>query len=1101
MKLGRISLMITLLAGLSVTAPNALPARAATIEPAAVERLLNPDGSLNLNSGFRGALDLRGWNVSLDSTRGPVFVRRGRGLEPLPNVAQARPAGSFALGAAQPVSPTLQAMPHGGLNGDVVAFAIDGGDLYVGGYFNGTFDGAITSGGIAKFSGGAWSALPNGGLGGPALAFAIKGSELYVGGWFSQTADGAVTNLNNIARFSGGVWSALPHGGLNNEVRALGVSGSDLFVGGYFQKSFDDAVTLNRIARFSGGAWSAMPHGGLNYDVRAFAVVGSDLYVGGEFNQSADGALTLNNIAKFSAGAWEALPHGGLNNVEYAGDIVASLVVSGSDLYVGGNFSQTADGAISNLNSIAKLSGGEWSALSHNGLTGLVMGLAVSGGDLFVGGNFAHTADGAVANLNHVAKYNSSEWSAMANSGLNRQVFAIVAGEKAIYVGGEFYQTADGAVTNLNHVARLSLASPPLIFVHGVAGSTLVKNGNEIWIGTPYLTSRRELSLIDSPPASVIATNAMSEALGIQPVYGPLLNYLKTTGGYVEYAPPVSPATGCNTSQPGSKPNLFVFAYDWRIDNDANADKLRTYIDCVRLIHPEARVNLLAHSMGGLLSRRYILKYYNGVQADNGHHVNALITIGSPFLGAPKLNYVLETGNFIDSPIHIATGDGVKYAAQTLTAAHQLLPSRRYAEVSGGVPLAEAGWDLDADGVVSETYSYDDLLAVMNHRYVNTPGATGDAFHSYTRAWGGQDDWSADSTGVQYYHLYGVRSVADTIGQVHARVAVACNGDLETLRCEPENVFMPVYTIGDKTVPVRSATKQGNGFNYNAPSAQLFRYFGPSANGDDLTEHTGLTQNPLVQAKILELIAQSANPVVSTARSQLEVQDDPVLPAHYLLINGATQVIVRDALGNSTAPLQGDLLGSVPGATDTVIGDHVSMLTLAASGDYTVTFDTTDRPLATELTTGTDVTTTQIIRYLDVSLPISVTAMLRLRPGETEVLRYDADGDGSFESVLTPTINVSGTTALDTTPPTLTLVATGTGATRQVTITAQDDGSGVKNLRYSVDGTNFRPYTSTVTFDWTAYPTLHALSDDNMANRSVLVYPIGRSTYLPLMIR
>jgi hypothetical protein len=84
--------------------------------------------------------------------------------------------------------------------------------------------------------------------------------------------------------------------------------------------------------------------------VRALAVSGSDLYVGGAFTQTADGAVTnLNNIAKFSGSAWSALPNNGLN------DSVNALAVSGSNLYVGGQFTQTTDGAVTNLNRIAKL--------------------------------------------------------------------------------------------------------------------------------------------------------------------------------------------------------------------------------------------------------------------------------------------------------------------------------------------------------------------------------------------------------------------------------------------------------------------------------------------------------------------------------------------------------------------------------------------------------------------------------------------------------------------------------------------------------------------------------------------------------------------------
>jgi len=663
----------------------------------------------------------------------------------------------------------------------------------------------------------------------------------------------------------------------------------------------------------------------------------------------------------------------------------------------------------------------------------------------------------------------------------------------------------------------------PLIFVHGVAGSTLVKNGSEIWLGTPFVTSRRELSQVDSPPASVIATDAIRTALHVNPIYGPLLDYLTTTGGYPEYNVNGDPArrttAGCDMTQAANKPRLFVFAYDWRIDNDANADRLTDYIGCVQKFYPGRKVNLLAHSMGGVLARRYILKYYNSTQPNNGHQVNALISIGSPFLGAPKMLYVLETGNFIDTPLPIATGPDVKYAAQTLTAAHQLGPSRRYSDVSGVVPLAEAGWDLNANGISSEAYSYDELLAVLNSRYPNTPGATGDTFHSYTQPWGGQDDWRTDSTGVKYYHIYGVRGVADTIGQAQAVVAVSCN---LLNQCTSTNTFRPAYTIGDGTVPARSATKQGNGFDYNAPGAQLFRYYGPNSGGDKLTEHTGLTQNPLVQAKVLELIAQAASgsglasgparpqsasnsvSTMDTTHPDAVSTGDSVLPAHYLFINGATALTVRDPLGNSTAPVQGDVLGSVPGVTETSIGDQVTMLTLAAGSEYTVTFGTLNRPLAVELNTGTDVSVTQIIRYLDLTLPLSVTAMLHLTPGSVESLKYDADGNGSFESVLTPTVNVSGTVALDTLPPTVAFSATGMGATRQVTLTAQDAGSGVQRLLYSLDGTSFQPYTASLLLDPAQTPYVYAFADDNLGNRSSrMQYAVqsGRMLFLPLIRR
>ena len=67
--------------------------------------------------------------------------------------------------------------------------------------------------------------------------------------------------------------------------------------------------------------------------VNALAVSGSDLYVGGWFSQTGDGTLTnLGYIARYdtTANTWHALPRQGLDSGVYA------LAVVGSDLYVGG---------------------------------------------------------------------------------------------------------------------------------------------------------------------------------------------------------------------------------------------------------------------------------------------------------------------------------------------------------------------------------------------------------------------------------------------------------------------------------------------------------------------------------------------------------------------------------------------------------------------------------------------------------------------------------------------------------------------------------------------------------------------------------------------
>ena len=92
-------------------------------------------------------------------------------------------------------------------------------------------------------------------------------------------------------------------------------------------------------------------------------------------------------------------------------------------MYVGGYFTQTADGTVTGLNSIAKYNmiTGVWSALPHNGLDSSVRSIAFNGNNMYVGGVFTQTMDGTVTNLKMIAKFNTTTntWSSLPRGGLS----------------------------------------------------------------------------------------------------------------------------------------------------------------------------------------------------------------------------------------------------------------------------------------------------------------------------------------------------------------------------------------------------------------------------------------------------------------------------------------------------------------------------------------------------------------------------------------------------------------------------------------------------------------------------------------------------------
>jgi len=345
----------------------------------------------------------------------------------------------------------------GGMNGYVSALAASGTNLYAGGMF--TTANSVTVNAIAKWNGSTWSALGSG-MNSSVNALAASGNNLYAGGLF--TTAGGVT-VSNIAKWNGNAWSALGSG-MDYDVSAVAVSGTNLYAGGYFSKA--GGGPANHIAKWNGSAWSALGPG-LDDRVHALVVEGTNLYAGGDFKTA--GGVLANWLAKWNSSAWSALGLGigGNNPIDaYGFPSVHALAVSGTNLYVGGNFTN-AGGVMANR--VAKWNGSAWSALG-SGMNGAVGALAVSGNDLYAGGNFT-TAGGTT--VNYIAKWNGSAWSAL-GSGMNLSVSALAVIETNLYAGGWFTTAGGGAakyIAKWNGSAWSALKSGMNGYVYALAAS------------------------------------------------------------------------------------------------------------------------------------------------------------------------------------------------------------------------------------------------------------------------------------------------------------------------------------------------------------------------------------------------------------------------------------------------------------------------------------------------------------------------------------------------------------------------------------------------------------------------------------------------------
>ncbi len=166
-----------------------------------------------------------------------------------------------------------------------------------------------------------------------------------------------------------------------------------------------------------------------------------------------------------------------------------------------------------------------------------------------------------------------------------------------------------------------------------------------------------------------------------------------------------------------------------------------------------------------------------------------------------------------------------------------------------------------------------------------------------------------------------------------------------------------------------------------------------------------------------------------------------------------------------------------------LLGDNAAQVIIDPTENYQINFDSIGEPMRIEILKGkTNIIPMLAIRYLDINLPSGTKLLLNVSPAGIENLKYDADGDGFFESEIAPTSAVSGKNALDKTAPTLSFNFH--PLTQTVSIASYDAESGTRKIYYSLNGTSFAEYTQPVSVNPTLNQKIYGFAEDNAGNRS-----------------
>lgn len=165
----------------------------------------------------------------------------------------------------------------------------------------------------------------------------------------------------------------------------------------------------------------------------------------------------------------------------------------------------------------------------------------------------------------------------------------------------------------------------PLVFVPGILGSRLCDAGdNIIWGTSTSLAHFADIELDSTPPKPALHACGLVDEIQI---FGSLWShntYKSWLKGLADIG--FSP----------DKKNLFIFDYDWRLSNFENAKRLNAFI--TKNIGAEQKFDMIAHSMGGIVSRIYLAEYASA------RSVQQIIYLGTPFLGSMNTFGTIKEG-------------------------------------------------------------------------------------------------------------------------------------------------------------------------------------------------------------------------------------------------------------------------------------------------------------------------------------------------------------------------------------------------------------------------------------------------------------------------
>lgn len=605
----------------------------------------------------------------------------------------------------------------------------------------------------------------------------------------------------------------------------------------------------------------------------------------------------------------------------------------------------------------------------------------------------------------------------------------------------------------------------PIVFIPGLMGSRLFNNPNngpeeEVWADVAKLSDLfgpnplRVLALAPdgvspaepaNPDFATVHTRRGTPGMltrlqgvgwGIQvdeDFYDTLTRHFTETQGFVEGV------------------DFWVYPYDWRKDLRASADELEGLIQNILWQTGARQVNLVAHSLGGLVTRQYLSK------ADRAARVAQAVLLGTPFLGTPKSLYVLQEGdclyavNLILFTVCLPEASAIRELVPNYPAFYQIMPSPAYFALKGG-GFYGLGQNVDVGGQCPAPLclSYADTYTTARAPTLNLP-LFNDA-HQFHAALDKQTQWG----GVPVAIIGGVNQSTVVGIREYQQWSWACLC-YETIR-EPVET-----TAGDGTVALLSVrlTSLQPVLSPNWRGTATFRAFE--------TDHLGLVKSPEVLAYVDALLGLAAAVDIAEPVETTGVQ--------ILATNAVLQAY--DEQGRHTGPVildgQTHTATLIPGS-DYWAGPGRASLALVGGRTYTLTVEPTGNgPVDLSIMRTQGEATLTLQHYLGLTQTLSLV-------GDPWVVNEWQSAPGKS---VGPTSTFAAEQA-DTTPPTLQFAVTRQRGRMVIALSGADD-AGLARIEYAFSNDKrVRMYTDPIVVAPRQTGTLYALAIDLAGNQSLV---------------